>query len=161
MEFIDGVCIQDLDPNDFTEEERSNIMVKAIVAKGILAFHGVQHKGFTPHNVICSGNLRRTDLRVAIIDFNISVVTRLGYSRTPSDHHRLPASPIRRWRRVRPGFGEGWLPPIREKFNEWLWKHWAGSPLYRLVAMPGRMRKPVDYTLILLWKTAVTSLSSK
>ena len=35
MEFIDGVCMEDLDPNDFTEEERSNIMVKAIVAEGL------------------------------------------------------------------------------------------------------------------------------
>jgi len=141
MEFIDGVCMEDLDPNDFTEEERSNIMVKAIVAEDALAFHGVQHRDFAARNVICSGNLRSNDLRVVIVDFNISVVTRLAYCRTPSDHHRLPASPIYRWRRIRPQFGEGWLPPTREKFNEWLWKHWAGSPLYRPVGYAGEDAK--------------------
>ena len=136
MEFIDGVCMQDLDPNDFTEEERSNIMVKPIAAESAIAFRGVQHKDLAPRNVLCSGNLKSTDLRVVIIDFNVSVVTRLAHSQTPSDSHQLPASPIRRWRHQRPEFGE-WLPPTREKFNKWLWKHWAGSPLYRPVGYAG------------------------
>jgi hypothetical protein len=141
MEFIDGVCIQDLNPNNLTEEERSNIMVKAITAAGVITFCGIQHKDFAPRNVLCSGNLRSTDLRVAIIDFNISVVTRLAYGRIPSDSHQLPVSPIRRWRHERPDFGREWLPPTREKFNEWLWKHWGGSPLYRPVGYAGEDAK--------------------
>jgi hypothetical protein len=141
MEFINGVCMEDLDPNDFTEEERSNIMVKAIAAESAIAFRGVQHKDFAPRNVLCSGNLKSTDLRVAIVDFNVSVVTRLAYGTTPSDSHQLPASPIRRWRRQSPGFGGEWLPPTREKLNEWLWKHWAGSPLYRPVGYAGEDAK--------------------
>jgi hypothetical protein len=141
MEFIDGVCMQDLDPDDFTEEERSNIMVKAIAAESVIAFHGVQHKDFAPRNVLCSSNLRSTDLRVAIIDFNVSVVTRLAYCRTLSNSHKLPVSPIRRWRHQRPEFGGEWLPHTREKFNEWLWKYWAGSPLYRPVGYGGENAK--------------------
>ena len=34
MEFVDGICMQDLDANEFTKEERSNIMVKAIPSHG-------------------------------------------------------------------------------------------------------------------------------
>ncbi len=127
--------------NDFTEEERSNIMVKAIAAESVIAFHGVQHKDFAPRNVLCSGNLRSTDLRVVIIDFNVSVVTRLAYCRTLSNSHKLPVSPIRRWRHQRPEFGGEWLPHTREKFNEWLWKYWAGSPLYRPVGYGGENAK--------------------
>jgi hypothetical protein len=116
-------------------------MVKAITAAGVITFCGIQHKDFAPRNVLCSGNLRSTDLRVAIIDFNISVVTRLAYGRIPSDSHQLPVSPIRRWRHERPDFGREWLPPTREKFNEWLWKHWGGSPLYRPVGYAGEDAK--------------------
>ena len=109
-------------------------MVKAIAAEAAIAFYGVHHKDFTPRNVICSGNLRSTDLRVAIIDFNISVVTRIAYSWIPRDYHQLPNSPICRWWDTRPQFEEEWLPG---NFNEWLWKHWAGSPLYQPVRYPG------------------------
>jgi serine/threonine protein kinase len=137
MEFIGGVCMQDLDPNDLTEEERSNIMVKAIAAENAIAFHGVQHKDFAPRNVLCSGDLGSPDLRVTIIDFNVSVVPRLVYCQPPNDSHQLPVSPIKRWRRWRPQFGEEWLPPTREEFNKWLWKHWGGSPLYRPVGYGG------------------------
>jgi len=86
MEFVDRVCMQDLDPNGFTKDERSNIMVKAKDAESVIAFRGVQHKVFGPRNVVYSG----TDLRVVIIDFDVSVVTLLAYSRTPSESHQLP-----------------------------------------------------------------------
>jgi len=133
MEFVDGVCMQDLDANEFTEEERSNIMVKAIDAERAIAFRGVHHRDFAPRNILCSGNdLRSTDLRVTIIDFNVSVVTRLAYSQTPSDSARLPTSPIKRWQHSPLDF-EGWVPSKPDKKKEWLWKHWAGSPLYRPV----------------------------
>jgi hypothetical protein len=133
MEFVDGICMQDLDANEFTEEERSNIMVKAIDAERAIAFHGVHHKDFAPRNVLCSGNdLRSTDLRVTIIDFNVSLVTRLAYPRIPSNSTRLPASPIKRWQHYPLGF-EGWVPSKPDEKKEWLWKHWAGSPLYQPV----------------------------
>ena len=62
MEFIDGVCMQDLNANEFTEEERSNIMVKAIDAESAIAFHRVFHRDFVPRYVLYSGNdLRSTE----------------------------------------------------------------------------------------------------
>ena len=133
MEFVDGVCMQDLDANELTEEERSDIMVKAIDAETAIAFRGVHHRDFAPRNVLCTGDgLWSTDLRVTIIDFNVSVVTRLAYSWTPSDSAQLPASPIERWQHQPLGF-EGWVPSKPDKKKEWLWKHWAGSPLYQPV----------------------------
>ena len=142
MEFIDGVCMQDLDPNDFTEEERSNITVKAMDAERAIAFHGVLHMDFALRNIVCSGNdLRSSDLRVAIIDFNVAIVTRLDPRWPRNDPNQLPYSPIRRWDRHWPHLGE-WVPPTREKLNEWLWKHWAGSPLYQPVVLrPGEDRE--------------------
>ncbi|KAN0073259.1 hypothetical protein V8E54_008479 [Elaphomyces granulatus] len=145
MEFIDGVCMQDLNPNDLTEEERSNVMVKAVDAESTIAFHGVQHRDFVPRNVICSGNdLLSADLRVSIIDFNVSVVTRLAYSWTPSDNAQLPASPINRWEFHPLLFGD-WIPDER---NEWLWKHWEGSPLYRPVILGRKNRVGGDSSII-------------
>jgi len=138
MEFIDGVCMQDLDPTGFTEDERSNIMVKAMDAEIAIFFHGVVQRDFAPRNVVLRGNIRSTDLQVVILDFRASVVTRLGYySLNPRDFGKLPPSPILRWSIDFPDFGD-WVPPTREKFNEWLWKHWQAYPLYRPVGYGGQ-----------------------
>jgi len=99
-------------------------------------FHGVVQRDFAPRNVL-HGNIRSTDLQVVIFDFSASVVTRLGYSLDPRNFNKLPPSPIKRWSSVFPDFGE-WVPPTREKFNEWLWKHWQASPLHRPVGYGGR-----------------------
>jgi len=137
MEFIDGACMEHLYPTGFTEDERSNIMVKAMDAEIAIFFHGVQQRNFAPRNVVLRGNIRSTDLQVVILDFSASVVTRLGYPLNPRNFNKLPPSPIKRWSSVFPDFGD-WVPPTREKFNEWLWKHWQASPLYRPVGYGGR-----------------------
>ena len=48
MEFIDGICMQDFDPTGFTEDERSNIMVKAMDAEIAIFFPWCRTKGLRP-----------------------------------------------------------------------------------------------------------------
>jgi serine/threonine protein kinase len=136
MEFIDGVCMEDLDLTGFTKNERSKIMVKTMEAEVAIFFHGVVHRDFAPRNVVIRGNIRSTDLQVVILDFSLAVVIRLAY---PIDRrvYKLPPSPILRWSRQFPDFGD-WVPPTRETLDEWLWKHWQGSPLYRPVGYGGQ-----------------------
>jgi hypothetical protein len=132
MEFINGVCMHDLNPDKLTEEQRANIMVKAIDAERAISFHGVWHKDFFPRNIICSGNdFGSAELRVTIIDFNVSVVRRLASSRFPKRFSHIPVSPIKRWWGQLGDFSvSGWIPNCPDEAGEWLWKHWGGSPLY-------------------------------
>jgi hypothetical protein len=135
MEFINGVRMLDLDPEKLTEEQRANIMVKAIDAERAISFHGVSHRDFSPRNIICSGNgLGGAELRVAIIDFNVSVVRRLASFPIPKKSSHLPVSPIKCWWSLLGEFAEhGWVPDPVDEMGEWLWKHWGGSPLYQPV----------------------------
>lgn len=140
MEFVDGVTMLDLDPHLLAEEQKTNIMVKAVEANNTLHHHGVIHADFCPRNVICSGgDLGSASLRVVLIDFNRSRIRRLiDLSQNPSS---LPLSPIVRYKGG--GLHEftccGWVPfPA----DEWLWSHWGDSPLYQAVTR-GEVTRPI------------------
>ncbi|ERF74998.1 hypothetical protein EPUS_08043 [Endocarpon pusillum Z07020] len=125
MEFIEGVTMFELDPDKLSEQQSTNIMVKAIDGYAALQHHGVNHGDFSPRNVLCSGNdLGSVTLRVVLFDFNNSIVLRLAnLRRTPP---KLPVSPIvGYWRGGPPEFSPGWIPYPP---GEWLWKQWGDSP---------------------------------
>ena len=134
MEFIGGVCMRDLDPKQLTEEQRSNIMVKAIEVETAINFRGgVDHRDFAPRNILCSGSgLASLTLRVTAIDFNISVIIRL--TDWPRQEGRLPVSPIKRWSGGQVDFAApGWIPYDLEECERWLCKHFGGSQMYQPV----------------------------
>lgn len=134
IEFIDGVCMRDLEPNQLTEEQRSNIMIKVIEAETAFTFRGgVRHRDFAPRNIICSGgDLDSPQLRVTIIDFNIAVIFRLTGG--PRMEGNLPPSPIEHWsRRSVEVVDPGWIPRNRAEWGQWLFKHFGGSVLYQPV----------------------------
>jgi serine/threonine protein kinase len=129
MEFIEGITMLKLDPDQLSEEQKANIMVKAIEAEVALSHHGVVQGDFAPRNVLCSGNdLKSAKLRVVLIDFNASRILRLvGVPPNPS---KLPISPIVRYWAGAYQFDAAWLP---HPPGEWLWKHWGDSPFYQPV----------------------------
>lgn len=119
-----------LDPDQLSEEQRSNIMVKAIDANATVHHHGVVQGDSAPRNVLCSGNdLKSAELRIVLIDFNGSRIMRLA--KLPQNPSKLPVSPIiRYWTGGLHEFGSGWFPFPP---GEWLWKHWGDSPFYQPV----------------------------
>ena len=132
IELIDGVCMRDLNPKKLTEKQRSNIMVKVIEAETIITYRGgVRHRDLAPRNVICSGrNFDSPELRVAIIDFNISIIFRIVGGGPPREGD-LPPSPISRWTGGSNEFTiPGWMSRNRKDHCEWLWKQFSGSQLY-------------------------------
>ena len=132
MEFVQGVCMRDLDPKHLLEEQRSNIMVKAIEIETEIMFRGgVDHRDFVPRNIICSGSdLASPDLRVVAIDFNISVIVRLtNWPRMAG----LPVPLVRRWCGGSVDFAApGWIPYDLGECEKWLWKHFGDSALYQV-----------------------------
>ena len=138
MEWIEGVSMLKLQADQLSEEQKSNIMVKAIEAEVAVNHHGVEQGDFAPRNVLCSGNdLGSATLRVVLIDFNRSIILRLVKLRhTPS---KLPISPIVQFWAGDPEFNVEWLPYPPE---EWLWKHWGDSPSYQPV-IRGKERPPI------------------
>lgn len=120
IEFIEGLTMFQLKPDQLSEEERSNIMVKVIEAEVAVAHHGVVQADFAPRNFLCSGNvLKSPNLRVVLFDFDRSTILRLGGLRRP-DPEKLPISPIvRNWGGAHE-FSVDWLP---HPPGEWLWKH--------------------------------------
>ena len=143
MELINGFCMRDFDPKNLTEEERSNIMVKAIEVETTMIFRGgVKHRDFTPRNILFSGiDLASPKLRVVAIDFNISVVIRLTEWRRMKG--TLPVSPIERWSGALIDFAAfGWIPYDEEEEQEWFWKHFGGSPFYQPLIREKRVPCP-------------------
>ena len=144
MEYLDGVCMKDLDPTQLTEEERLNIMFKVIEAENTLYHHGISHTDVYPRNVMILSpphSLSSPDLRVCLIDFNMSTLARLesriyeGDNKIPKNRYRLPLSPIFRWWGSMDEFQQyGWLPGFNKTgenlANEILWNKYSDSPLY-------------------------------
>jgi hypothetical protein len=138
MEWIDGVTMLKLQGDQLSEEQKSNVMVKAIEAEVAIKHHGVVHQDFAPRNVICSGkDLGSAMLRVVLIDFNRSIILRLAKSRhIPS---KIPVSPIVQYWAGDHEFDGEWLPCPP---GEWLWKHWGDSPSYQPV-IRGKETPPI------------------
>ena len=151
MEHVEGICMKTLDARKLTSEQRDNIMVKLIEGDVDLCYEGIQHEDLAPRNVILANpvsssqatedstmhdaisdsmsqdsiNLSSPDLRVCLIDFNLSSVKRLR----PDFDPFLPRprySPVMEWWGKISVFQQlGWVP--EDTTNEWLWQHWENS----------------------------------
>jgi hypothetical protein len=124
VELINGICMQHLNPNQLIQDQRSNIMVKAIEARLEISFHGVRQRDFAPRNVIVQGDLMGDDFRVVIIDFNLSVVQRLAGEPRMKDLYSKPISPIKwHWGYMNDFVATGWVP---SDYQNWLITHFSG-----------------------------------
>ncbi|KAF2763306.1 hypothetical protein EJ05DRAFT_33688 [Pseudovirgaria hyperparasitica] len=123
MEYIQGVSLHELLPTELSNEQRSNIMVKVIELEAMIEHRGgVSQKDIAPRNFICTGHdYVDPNLRIVLIDFNVSVVRRLA----------LPVSPIYRWTANAGDFAYDWLPRARNDRRAWLLDHFKGSHLFQ------------------------------
>jgi hypothetical protein len=145
LEFVEGVCMRDIDPSALSQTERDNIMVKLLEAESELWISGISNYDASRNVILCqapanpssSGAFYRTtasiectqgftdpSFRLCIIDFNHSVVHRLH----PELDQPCPRlSPTTRWWGHLYDFEEaGWL----ENRKEWVWKMWEGAEKY-------------------------------
>lgn len=120
MEHIKGRPMTDLKPESFSESTRMDLVARMVEVVARIQFAGVRHGDVSQRNVMVC--LTESDIveRVAMIDFNFAVVTRLdnfeeqfrGLERDP-EPDKLP-NPIDRW----------WGGALYSVAGEWLPKSW-------------------------------------
>lgn len=120
MEHIKGTVMTDLKPESFPEATRMELVARWVEAVSRVHFSGVRHGDISQRNVMVC--LTKPDIvgRVAMIDFNFAVVSRLDNlgdlsSDSESDPEPdKPPNPIDRW----------WGGALYSVAGEWLPKSW-------------------------------------
>ncbi|EGC44977.1 conserved hypothetical protein [Histoplasma capsulatum var. duboisii H88] len=119
IEKVPGISMQCLNPTNYPQSERQNILKAIIDAESLLYTHDILHKDMHPRNVLV---LDSADRRVVLIDFGYC-----GIGRTPSNSSPewkakhlpgVPISPLLRWAQV-------W--DRHANFHEWIdwdWQTW-------------------------------------
>ncbi|KAH7093689.1 hypothetical protein FB567DRAFT_178449 [Paraphoma chrysanthemicola] len=123
MEFVPGVRMLDLDPEELLKEERENIMRKMIEADYTLRYAGVQHDDISPRNIIISRTtaFSSPDLRLTLVDFGCSTVYDILYGGSALPEYN---NPLFHWTSADLWSSRGWLSADEERV-EWMWRVWA------------------------------------
>lgn len=151
IEYLRGECMASVDPHEIPRPVRSQILKKVLDAEALIINAGVNHGDLHPRNVILSlsGNSisalnvscgwDNLDIKVRIIDFNVSVLVDLKRTdeRFVELREKWPGrltSPVVRFHRGLTKF-DGWCPndysddDICESIY-WLWRHYRGDDRY-------------------------------
>ncbi|KGY15826.1 hypothetical protein PABG_11062 [Paracoccidioides brasiliensis Pb03] len=119
IEQVPGISMQCLNPTNYTQSERQNILKAIVDAESMLYTHDILHRDIHPRNVLVLDSAPR---RVVLIDFGYC-----GIGRTPSNSPAewkakylpgVPISPLLRW-------DQGW--GNHANFHEWIdwdWQTW-------------------------------------
>ena len=148
MEYVQGICMRDVDATKLTEDEKDNIMIKLVEGESELSFAGIEHNDISPRNVIlgppggvhagstCTSlpmsssgkyiDFVSPEIRVCLFDFNLSTVDRLKPSIDPSIAQQRFSPVIRWWANIHEFCEVGWVPSS-DRAHEWLWVHWEHS----------------------------------
>lgn len=141
MEHIKGTVMTDLKPESFSEPTRMDLVARMVEAVSRILFAGVRHGDVSQRNVmVCLAGPDKVE-RVALIDFNYAVVSRLDNMRAVSPGAKpdpkpakLP-NPINKWwgGALYAVAGE-WLPESWEfrlrALQEWLYERYFESEEY-------------------------------
>jgi serine/threonine protein kinase len=140
IEYLQGTSLLELKPTLFSEQDRINIVARAMEASVAILHEGVHHRDFSPRNVmyckLTDGKSIKSEPRIVIIDFGLSVVDRLASGTRHKDLFNLPTSPLTCYSGDTVDFSDlGWLPTSKD----WMWARWDGSSQYKPV--PDHIRK--------------------
>jgi hypothetical protein len=131
IEYLAGLCMNNLLPSCLTAEMRLNIMTRVVEADIELVYHGVRQGDLAPRNVMLLEDPQEKDFRLVIIDFNHAVVSRLEGEHVMKHDLPKPLSPVR-WHRYHghlDAFADArWLPG--RQYQRWLEAVFAGSDRY-------------------------------
>ena len=121
MEYINGICLRDLEPAILPQATRQNVMRRVIATDTEIYELGVDQDDVYPRNLIArvkdAKAIADPDLEVALVDFGAA---QFGDDRRDAD---LSPSAIRRWGdseyMVHPFLADGWI--------DWDWKPWLAK----------------------------------
>jgi serine/threonine protein kinase len=138
MEHIAGTVMSSVEPRVLSRQTRSAIMEKVLQAESFIFNAGVLHRDMSPRNVMLvstlpfSSSFDNPDLRVVIIDFNVSNVIRLsaascyGALDLVTIREQWPGKilgPVTRfWDAMDEFEVRDWVNDEFGKANEWLWE---------------------------------------
>ncbi|KAH3940316.1 hypothetical protein HBH53_217780 [Parastagonospora nodorum] len=147
IEYLRGQSMSSIKPHTLSDEVRSAITRKVIVAEIVILHAGVDHYDYCPRNIMLL-NLDESPLtltedyinnhvQVKVIDFNISIVNahpshkyRRWY-KSDAKAGRKPQSPIVRYHGQMIEFYY-WVPKSTSA-EEWLWEQFHGDERFRPV----------------------------
>jgi serine/threonine protein kinase len=124
MEYVTGVRMLDLDPENLAREERENIMRRLIEGDYDLKYAGVRHDDVSPRNVIISATtaLSNPDLRLTLVDYGCSIVYHIRYGAPALPQYN---NPLFHWTSASLWSSWGWLPLEDEERVAWMWNIWG------------------------------------
>jgi serine/threonine protein kinase len=117
MENVHGTCMQKLNPMEFTQSERQNILKAIVDAESLIYTYNVRHRDVHPRNIlVLHGDL--DTMRVIFVDFGKSLIGRAPPHVPPEEEQKydpgVPISPLLRW-------NQAWW-----HFEEWIDWEWHG-----------------------------------
>lgn len=147
MEHIKGRPMTDVNPDTVSESARLDLVRRMIEAEVRVQFAGVRHGDVSQRNVmVCLAEPDKVE-RIALIDFNFAVVTRLdnfeqqfsGLKRKPKT--KKPPNPIDMWwSGALYGVAGEWFPKSWElrlrACQEWLYEKYGNSEEYEPPRVP-------------------------
>lgn len=141
MEHIKGRPMTDLEPESFPESTRLDLVTQMVEVVARIQLAGVRHGDISQRNVMVCLTEPDVIKRVAMIDFNFAVVSRLdsfeeqsrGLERDPKPD-KLPNPIDRWWGGALYGVAGEWLPKSWElrlrALQEWLYERYSKSEEY-------------------------------
>lgn len=135
VEYVVGVSMVDIDPYYLNDEQKENILSKALEAETDLRIAGINHFDFEPRNIMVippsqyktpkgclydSASFDDPDLRVCIIDFAMSTVRK-----KPVPEKRR--NPLFFWAGYQPWAEDDWCPDDGEEVADWMWETWGNG----------------------------------
>jgi hypothetical protein len=133
VEHIVGIPMLHIDTYDLTDEQKENIVHKALEAETDLRIAGINHFDFEPRNIMVApsvqlpkGILYNTtslecpDLRVCVIDFAMASVRK-----KPVPVKRR--NPLFKWAGYQPWAEDDWCSDDQEEVADWMWEKWGNG----------------------------------
>ncbi|KAF7586893.1 hypothetical protein BBP40_008042 [Aspergillus hancockii] len=121
IERVNGLSMDRLNPEEFSKEERQEIMKQIVDAESALYTKDVLHRDLCPLNVVVKQS-DRTSLQIVLIDLGKSVIRR-SPNQFDSEQEKqwlpgVPISPLLRWNAF-----YGHQDPFQE-WIDWPWQAW-------------------------------------
>lgn len=135
VEHVVGISMADLAPYYMNDEEKKNILHKALEAETDLRIAGIGHLDFEPRNVIVipspqfelpkgwlydSVSSEGSELRVCYIDFAMSTAIKKP---VPEKRH----NPLFTWSGCQPWARYDWCSKDEDEVADWMWDMWGNG----------------------------------
>ncbi|OAL02306.1 hypothetical protein IQ06DRAFT_292996 [Phaeosphaeriaceae sp. SRC1lsM3a] len=144
MELLSGISMAQIDASALRKEVRSLILEKTIIAESLLWDAGVDHRDFSPRNVMVLGSnydnpgvpAKDIHVEVKLLDFNVAAVIdypTYRYKASPRKKRwptKLRSPILRHHGRMVEFSARGWCSDKDAEAEKWLWQHFGDDDRY-------------------------------